>query len=283
MAEAEAGTLIEDACRSRGVCLEAIQKNRFRILPPLTITGGTHRPFRVGAGRSPRGAGRRHRQGVHTPEPLCNRLRCSATERRDGCAQVGLAEQPRDMGEQAAAPLTSWCHPLTKRSILPGVCPGCVDRRTATSKPRPAQVWHAPCSRALGVPAGPPRSSSLLPKPGRDSPRLRPFEGDVSPTWASGSRPAGSDASDVARRNYCRRQKKLPACTRPGRSLFDAKARSSIRRRFTRFLRCLRRYAAASRSPAALGQWPRLIVTQTNGRRSSTTSTHTTERSSRTS
>jgi 2,2-dialkylglycine decarboxylase (pyruvate) len=38
VAEAEVGRTIEDFCRARGVHFEAIQRNRFRILPPLTIT-----------------------------------------------------------------------------------------------------------------------------------------------------------------------------------------------------------------------------------------------------
>jgi len=37
VAEADIGRAIEDRCHDRGVHLQAIQKNRFRILPPLTI------------------------------------------------------------------------------------------------------------------------------------------------------------------------------------------------------------------------------------------------------
>jgi hypothetical protein len=37
VADASVGRAIEDHCRERGVHLQAIQKNRFRILPPLVI------------------------------------------------------------------------------------------------------------------------------------------------------------------------------------------------------------------------------------------------------
>jgi 2,2-dialkylglycine decarboxylase (pyruvate) len=36
--DAAVGRAVEDFCRARGVHLEAIQKNRFRILPPLVIS-----------------------------------------------------------------------------------------------------------------------------------------------------------------------------------------------------------------------------------------------------
>lgn len=38
VADEETGRLVEDYCRARGVICESIQKNRFRILPPLTIS-----------------------------------------------------------------------------------------------------------------------------------------------------------------------------------------------------------------------------------------------------
>jgi 2,2-dialkylglycine decarboxylase (pyruvate) len=37
-AESDIGRGVEDDCRERGVHLQAIQKNRFRVLPPLVIT-----------------------------------------------------------------------------------------------------------------------------------------------------------------------------------------------------------------------------------------------------
>lgn len=40
VAESAVGRAVEDFCRARGVHLEAIQRNRFRILPPLVITRG---------------------------------------------------------------------------------------------------------------------------------------------------------------------------------------------------------------------------------------------------
>lgn len=243
MAEAEVGTLIEDACRSRGVCVEAIQRNRFRILPPLTITDVRIDRFVsvLDEALGELAAGTAKASARRNPCATAN-----AAQQRKGVtgALKWVSDQPRDVGEQTEARLTSWYPGYeTVDAVARGPGQGGAEGRefgTLTGSPLAYSLHFA--DPAVSVGHGVVVTS---PQASRDSRGLRRLEGDVSPTWASGITSTGSDASGIVWRKYCRHQKKLPGCRRPGRSLFDAKARSSFCRHFTRSFRCNRRYSTA--------------------------------------
>jgi 2,2-dialkylglycine decarboxylase (pyruvate) len=109
VADSAVGRSVEDFCRAQGVHFEAIQRNRFRILPPLTITKAEIDRFVTAV----EGAMKAVADGTAVPRAPLNRYsvafeeRTSAKRGLKAAARWALTHTPLDWLEQVRERTTS--------------------------------------------------------------------------------------------------------------------------------------------------------------------------------